>query len=60
MTLQDTHDISFDLDVEDPWLNQRLAVAMVKGIQSQGVAACIKHYAAKGIAELNALWDTIS
>jgi beta-glucosidase len=30
---------------EDPFLNARLAVAAVKGIQSQGVAACIKHYA---------------
>lgn len=30
---------------EDPFLNARLAVAAVKGIQSQTVAACIKHYA---------------
>ena len=30
---------------EDPFLNSRLAVAAVKGIQSQGVAACIKHFA---------------
>ena len=31
---------------EDPFLNAQLAVASVKGIQSQDVAACIKHYAA--------------
>lgn len=30
---------------EDPFLNARLAVAAVKGIQSQQVAACVKHYA---------------
>lgn len=31
---------------EDPFLNSRLAVQSVKGIQSQHVAACIKHFAA--------------
>jgi beta-glucosidase len=30
---------------EDPYLNARLAVPFVKGIQSQHVAACIKHFA---------------
>lgn len=30
---------------EDPYLNSQLAVAAVTGIQTQGVAACIKHYA---------------
>lgn len=30
---------------EDPFLNAQLAVANVKGLQSQFVAACIKHYA---------------
>jgi beta-glucosidase len=30
---------------EDPFLNSRLAVASVKGIQSQHVAACVKHFA---------------
>ncbi|GAA4327156.1 glycoside hydrolase family 3 C-terminal domain-containing protein [Mucilaginibacter gynuensis] len=30
---------------EDPFLNARLAVSAVKGIQSQHVAACVKHYA---------------
>ncbi len=30
---------------EDPFLNSRLAVQAVKGIQSQHVAACVKHYA---------------
>ena len=30
---------------EDPFLNSRLAVQSVQGIQSQHVAACVKHYA---------------
>ncbi|MGZ3927598.1 MAG: glycoside hydrolase family 3 C-terminal domain-containing protein [Mucilaginibacter sp.] len=30
---------------EDPFLNARLAVQAVKGIQSQNIAACVKHYA---------------
>ena len=30
---------------EDPFLNSRLAVQSVKGIQSQNIAACIKHFA---------------
>jgi beta-glucosidase len=30
---------------EDPYLNARLAVQSVKGIQSQHIAACVKHFA---------------
>ncbi len=30
---------------EDPFLNSRLAVESVKGIQSQDIAACVKHFA---------------
>jgi beta-glucosidase len=30
---------------EDPYLNAQLAVSAVKGIQSQHVAACVKHFA---------------
>src|SRR5664279_1039276 len=36
---------TFEYYSEDPFLNARLAVAAVKGIQSQNVAACIKHFA---------------
>lgn len=37
---------TFEYFTEDPYLNSRLAVAVINGIQSQGVAACIKHFAA--------------
>ncbi|MBP6724502.1 MAG: glycoside hydrolase family 3 protein, partial [Halioglobus sp.] len=37
---------TFEYFTEDPELNSRLAVAVIKGIQSTGVAACVKHYAA--------------
>jgi beta-glucosidase len=30
---------------EDPYLASRMAVAYVKGVQSTGAAACVKHYA---------------
>ncbi|MHA1987388.1 MAG: glycoside hydrolase family 3 C-terminal domain-containing protein [Promethearchaeota archaeon] len=35
---------TFEYQSEDPFLNKKLAVAAVKGIQSQRVAACIKHF----------------
>jgi beta-glucosidase len=36
---------TFESFSEDPLLTARLAVAYVTGVQSQGVACCIKHYA---------------
>ncbi len=35
---------TFEYQSEDPYLNRKLAVAVVKGIQSQRIAACIKHF----------------
>ena len=35
---------NFEYFGEDPWLGARIAVAYIQGVQSQGVAATIKHY----------------
>lgn len=35
---------TFEYQSEDPYLNSVMGVAVVKGIQSQKVAACVKHY----------------
>jgi len=35
---------TFEYQTEDPHLNKILAVAAVKGIQSQKIAACVKHF----------------
>jgi beta-glucosidase len=36
---------NFEYFTEDPWLNSRIAIGYINGVQSQNVAACIKHYA---------------
>lgn len=37
---------TFEYMSEDPYLNARLSVGYIKGVQSTGVVACVKHYAA--------------
>ncbi len=35
---------NFEYQTEDPYLNRKMVVPIIKGIQSQRVAACVKHY----------------
>jgi beta-glucosidase len=35
---------TFEYQTEDPYLNSRMIVPAVKGIQSNRIAACVKHY----------------
>ena len=37
---------TFEYFSEDPYLTKELVIPLVKGIQSQRIAACLKHYAA--------------
>lgn len=50
---------------EDAWLNSRFAEAMVKGFQgealteTEGIASCVKHFAAYGAAEAGREYNTV-
>ena len=40
---------NFEYLTEDPYLNSRMVVDYIKGVQEQGVAACAKHYIANSL-----------
>jgi beta-glucosidase len=37
---------NFEYMSEDPYLTSRMAVGYIKGVQEQGISACVKHFAA--------------
>lgn len=45
----------FEYLTEDPYLNGKIAAAQVKGMQKEGVSACIKHFAVNS-RDLNRNW----
>lgn len=40
---------NFEYQSEDPYLVAKMVVGYIKGVQDQGVSACVKHYAANSI-----------
>ncbi|WP_184249062.1 beta-glucosidase family protein [Gracilibacillus halotolerans] len=50
---------NFEYFSEDPYLSGKLAAQLVKGIQSKGVAACVKHFAVNSQEHLRMTIDEV-